>query len=162
MAALILSASSFYNYHARDNFVASDIKSHIEGLSYRRSGPQEPVVLWNGVNIYDQQPGCLRGRDNSSSQCPRPTAPPHTSLSAIVSDISTSTSTSTSISTSTSTSTSTQPTATNCMQGYQIVQNPSFEVVQCDPTLCSPLNWYTSTSDNVDQDTCAVDGNWTM
>jgi hypothetical protein len=67
VAALILSDPGFYGYTHVAGSVASDIRSIIQKFSYPRL-PDEPIVIWNGVDNYDCC-GCLRRRDNSSSQC---------------------------------------------------------------------------------------------
>lgn len=69
VAALILSNPEFYGYIPEVGSVARDIKSIIRTLSYPRS-TDEPAVIWNGVDNYDDDCcGCLRRRDDSSGQC---------------------------------------------------------------------------------------------
>jgi hypothetical protein len=67
VAALILSDPEFYGYTPAAGHVARDIKSIIRTLSYPRL-PDEPRVIWNGVDDYDCC-DCLGRRDDSSSQC---------------------------------------------------------------------------------------------
>jgi hypothetical protein len=67
VAALILSDPEFYGYKHVEGYVAKDIKSIIKTLSYPRL-PDEPMVIWNGVDNYECC-GCLGRRDNNSSQC---------------------------------------------------------------------------------------------
>ena len=67
VAALILSDPEIYGYKHVEGYVAKDIKSIIKKLSYPRL-PDEPMVIWNGVDNYECC-GCLGRRDNNSSQC---------------------------------------------------------------------------------------------